>query len=93
MSTSWLPCQLKPTLNYIHSLKYLASEFDVQLILFPENPMISFCMQSSDGRVVADLLRYHTIVAIVIDQFICLSKKRVKRLAVSVRIFRKGRGR
>lgn len=70
------PSQPRLTSSHLKETQptYLASEFDVQFVLFPENPLVGLSMQSSDRRVVADLLRYYTVVPIVIHQFIRLSK-------------------
>lgn len=63
----------------------LASKLDIQLVLFPEYPCVGLCMECGDGRMVADLLRHHTILASVVDQFICLPQQRVEWLAMPAR--------
>ena len=60
----------------------LAAELDVQVVLLPEHPLVSLCVERSDRGVVADLLRYQAVAGLLVHQLISLPQERVERLAV-----------
>ena len=65
---------------------HLPPKLDIKVVFLPEDPLVGLHVNSSDRRMVADLLRNGTVPTILIHQFVCLTQQRVERLAMSVEV-------